>query len=78
MFLFVGQRFNDNSNAFVADVVAAEIELFDCFAEAEAVFECFNSLQSNLVLLQIKYFQILFVLEGGAEGDRTFGEDAIV
>ena len=78
MLLFVGECLDDYGNALIADVVSAQVQLLYCFAQTQAVFKCFNALETYLILLHVENFQILFIFQGSAKSYGSFGEDTII
>ena len=61
LLLFVRECLYDYGNAFIANVVSAQVKLLYCFAQTQAVFQGFDTLETYFVLLHVKHFQILFV-----------------
>lgn len=61
LLFLVGECLDDNGNALVADVVSTQVQLLYCFAQTQAVFKCFNALETYFILLHVENFQVLFV-----------------
>lgn len=55
------QSFDHDLNTFVTDVVSTQDELLDSSAEIEALLHCFNTLKTDLVLLDIENFKVFLV-----------------
>lgn len=78
LFLFVGQRVNDDLNTFVLNVIASEIQNSHGLGVSQSGLELLDTAEANIVTLKAEHFEELLVLEGLAESSGTIGEHTIV
>lgn len=77
LLLLVSESFQHNFETFVANVVTSEVQLLDGLREGQAVFQRLDTLQADLVLLQVEYFEVFLVLKALTKSHGALSKDTI-
>ena len=77
LLLLVLKRTCHDTDSFIADLIAAKIQLTNCLTALKDTFEFVKAFNSNVILAKGKYFQIALLTESTSKGQSSIWEDSI-
>jgi len=77
LLLLVFEGTSHNSNSFIANLVAAKIQLTNCLTTLKHSFEFMQAVDSDVIFAKSKDFQIALFTKSATQGQSALWEDSI-